>query len=87
VIALLIVTVPKLPASRQSISPPAAVLLSAPAKVRQGEVRLHGLVSFPVPDTHVRVACALADVAQKPSASAAPRLASLFMAVSCEKAI
>jgi hypothetical protein len=35
-----------------------------------------------MPDTQVRVDCAFADVAQRPSASAAPRLASLFMVVS-----
>ena len=32
----------------------------APAKVLHGAVRLHGLASLPVPDTHVRVACAWA---------------------------
>jgi hypothetical protein len=43
-----------------SISPPAAVLDIAPAKVLQGAVRLQGLASSPTPDTQVRVACALA---------------------------
>src|SRR5688572_2612410 len=52
------VTAPKPPGSRASISPPAAVLEIAPAKVLQGAVRLHGLTSSPTPDTQVRVACA-----------------------------
>jgi hypothetical protein len=43
-----------------SISPPAAVLEIAPAKVLQGAVRLQGLASSPWPDTHVRGAWALA---------------------------
>src|ERR1043165_4824315 len=58
VIDLVIVTVPNPPGSRQSISPPAAVLEMAPAKVWHGAVRLHGLASAPTPDTQVRVACA-----------------------------
>ena len=58
VIALTIVTAPKPPGSRASISPPAAVFEMAPAKVLQGAVRLHGLASLPTPDTQVRVACA-----------------------------
>src|SRR5262249_50096207 len=57
---LVIVTAPKPPGSRQSISPPAAVFEIAPAKVLQGAVRLHGLTSSPTPDTQVRVACAWA---------------------------
>src|SRR3954471_12856660 len=59
-IVLLIVTAPKPPGSRQLISPPAAVLEIAPAKVLQGAVRLHGLASSPTPDTQVRVAWAWA---------------------------
>src|SRR5213083_2933657 len=51
-----IVTVPKLPGSSTSISPPSAVFESAPAKVLHGAVRLPGLTSSPTPDTHVRVA-------------------------------
>src|ERR1700709_2166466 len=62
VIDLVIVSVPKPPGSRQSISPPAAVLEIAPAKVLQGAVRLHGLTSSPTPETHVRVAWACAGV-------------------------
>jgi hypothetical protein len=37
----------------------------APAKVLQGAVRLHGSASLPTPDTHVRVAWALADCIAK----------------------
>ena len=55
-IDLVMVTAPKPPGSRQSISPPAAVLEIAPAKVLQGAVRLHGLASSPTPETQVRVA-------------------------------
>src|SRR5438552_3241790 len=58
VMDLVIVTVPKLPGSSVEISPPAAVLEMAPAKVLHGAVRLHGLASSPTPDTHVLVACA-----------------------------
>src|SRR5216684_5869823 len=60
VIDLVMVTAPKPPGSRQSISPPAAVFEMAPAKVLQGAVRLHGLASSPTPDTQVRLAWALA---------------------------
>src|SRR5207245_5335245 len=60
VIDLVIVTAPKPPGSRASISPPPAVLEIAPANVLQGAVRLHGLASSPTPDTQVRVACAWA---------------------------
>src|SRR5919107_3087686 len=56
VMALVIVTAPKLPGSSTSISPPAAVLEIAPAKVLQGAVRLQGFASSPTPETHVRVA-------------------------------
>src|SRR5438477_3787925 len=58
VIDLVIVTAPKPPGSRASISPPAAVLEIAPAKVLQGAVRLHGLASSPTPETQVRLAWA-----------------------------
>src|SRR5579864_473404 len=60
VIALLIVTAPKPPGSRQLISPPAVVWAMAPAKVRQGEERLHVLPSLPRPETQVREVWALA---------------------------
>jgi len=53
---LVIVTVPKPPGSRTSISPPSAVFTIAPANVLHGAVRLPGSASLPVPDTHVRVA-------------------------------
>src|SRR5437899_12226765 len=62
VIALVIVTVPNAPGSSASISPPAAVLDSAPAKVAHGAVRLHGLASLPTPETQVCV-CAAAGLA------------------------
>jgi hypothetical protein len=52
------VTPPNPAGSSASISPPAAVFEIAPAQVLQGAVRLHGLTSSPVPETHVRVACA-----------------------------
>src|SRR5437016_1372621 len=58
VMALVIVTAPYPAGSSASISPPAAVLEMAPAKVLQGAVRLHGLASSPTPDTQVRDACA-----------------------------
>src|SRR6266850_52893 len=60
VIDLVIVTAPKPPGSSALISPPGAVLEMAPAKVLQGAVRLQGLASLPVPETHVRLACAVA---------------------------
>ena len=63
VIDLVIVTAPKPPGSRQSISPPAAVFEMAPGKVLQGAVRLHGLASSPTPEIQVRVACAAAGAA------------------------
>src|SRR5438067_13488059 len=69
VIALVIVTAPKPPGSRASISPPAAVFEMAPAKVLQGAVRLHGLASSPTPDTQVRVACAWAPPDHRQNAS------------------
>src|SRR5882672_1236776 len=59
------VNAPKPPGSKASISPPAKVLEIAPAKVLQGAVRLHGLASLPRPETHVRVAWALAGCAAK----------------------
>src|SRR5204862_8216751 len=58
------VTAPKPPGSRTSISPHAAVLLIARANVLQGAVRLHGLASSPPHETYVRVACALIVVAR-----------------------
>src|ERR1043165_9108931 len=61
VIDLVMVTVPKAPESRQSISPLREVFEIAPAKVLQGAVRLHGLRSSPTPETHVRD-CACASV-------------------------
>src|ERR1700758_2394864 len=60
VIDLVIVTAPNPPGSRQSISPNAAVLEIAPAKVLHGAVRLQGLASSPTPETQVRDAWAWA---------------------------
>src|SRR5690242_20959412 len=57
VIDLVIVTAPKPPGSRQSISPPAAVFEMAPANVLHGAVREHGLASSPTPEIHVLVPC------------------------------
>src|ERR1019366_4718623 len=54
------VSAPKPPGSSTSISPCAAVLLMAPAKVLHGAVRLHGFASSPTPDIQGRVACPLA---------------------------
>src|ERR1700730_2483046 len=56
VIDFVIVRAPKPPGSRTLISPPAAVLEIAPAKVLQGAVRLPGLASSPTPETQVLVA-------------------------------
>src|SRR5204863_186402 len=64
VMDLVIVTVPKPPGSRQSISPLSAVFEMAPAKVLQGAVRLHGFTSSPTPETHVTLAFASAAHAQ-----------------------
>jgi hypothetical protein len=53
---LLMVTGPKSPGSRTSISPPAGVWASAAAKVRQGDDRVHELESLPeVAETQVRL--------------------------------
>src|SRR5205807_4349168 len=70
VIALVMVTDPKPPGSRTSISPPSAVLEMAPANVLQGAVRLHGFASSPTPETQVRVACADADAAKAAASNA-----------------
>src|SRR4026207_1863883 len=64
VMDFVIVSVPNPPGSKQLISPLAAVLEIAPAKVLHGAVRLHGFASSPTPDTHVRVACAFANEAK-----------------------
>src|SRR5262249_3530842 len=71
--ALVMVSAPKPPPSRQLISPPGAVLEIEPAKVLHGAVRLHGLASSPTPETHVRVACAFAGTIGRPIARAKPR--------------
>jgi hypothetical protein len=58
---LVIVKAPNPAGSSAEISPPAAVLDIAPAKVLQGAVRLHGLASSPTPDTQVLVRLSLRD--------------------------
>jgi hypothetical protein len=63
VIDLVIVTAPYAPGSNALIVPPAAVFEIAPAKVLHGAVREQGLASSPTPETHVRVAWALAFMA------------------------
>src|SRR6476620_12554562 len=73
VMAFVIVTPPNPPGSSTLISPPAAVLEMAPAKVLHGAVRLQGLASSPTPDTHVRVACAFADPADAKIINTMPR--------------
>ena len=57
------VTAPKSPGSRQSISPPGAVWPIAKAKVWQGAVRSHAPLSVPTPETNVRDDCAAAGAA------------------------
>src|SRR5437867_2753255 len=74
VIDLVIVTAPNPPSSSASISPPAAVFEIAPAQVLHGAVRLHGFTSSPTPDTHVRVACAHALVANMRTNTPRPTL-------------
>src|SRR5574338_81701 len=68
---LVMVTAPKPPGSRQLISPFATVFESAPAKVLQGAVRLHGFMSSPTPETQVRAACAEATAGHDPAATVA----------------
>src|SRR5262249_41784035 len=53
---LVMVTAPKPPGSRQSISPGLAVFEIAPANVLHGAGRLEGLASSPPPETHGRFA-------------------------------
>src|SRR3569833_84550 len=72
-IALVIVSEPKPPGSRQLISPPAAVFGNAPWKVLHGAVRLHGLTSSPTPEIQVRVACADAGVMHRAEPAIAAR--------------
>src|SRR5580693_4462315 len=73
VMLLVIVTAPKPPGSRQSISPDVAVLEMAPANVLQGAVRLQGLASSPTPDTQVREACACAGAPASRTAKIMPK--------------
>jgi hypothetical protein len=72
-------SVPNPPSVIALISPPMKVLLYAPAKVLHGAVKLQGSMSFPVPDTHVRVACPNAGAALTPKASTPKSTASLLI--------
>src|SRR5262249_16937072 len=74
VIALVMVTAPNPPGSRQLISPFGAVFEMAPAKVLHGAVRLQGFASSPTPETQVRVACARAG-AEQTTGSNSPAIA------------
>ena len=65
----LIVTGPYPAESSTQISPPGSVLISAPAKLREGAVRL-GLESDPLPDRNVRCEAACAAPAVSKTASA-----------------
>src|SRR5712692_8557466 len=56
---LSIVTTPKPPGSRTSISPPGLVFVLAPAKVLHGLVRPQGLASSPTAETQVLFTVAL----------------------------
>src|SRR5881392_1320630 len=80
---LVIVTAPKPPESRQLISPLAAVLLMAPAKVLQGAVRLQGLASSPTPETQVRVACADAAALKQHVAARRPAVVAHRRVMAC----
>src|SRR5258707_1290870 len=83
VMDFVIVTAPKPPGSKTLISPPVAVLEIAPAKVLQGAVRLHGSASLPVPETHVRLAWALADcTANAKDAAASAITRNMFLSIS-----
>src|ERR1051325_5255508 len=79
VMLLVMVSAPNPAGSRQSISPPAAVFEMTPANVLQGAVRLHGLASSPTPETHVRVACALANEAKNSIKDSTPKIFKHFM--------
>src|SRR5215467_2311238 len=81
VIDFVIVTAPKPPGSRQSISPLGAVLEIAPAKVLHGATRLQGFASSPTPDTQVRVACALARAHVKNRIATAETVLNMYLVI------
>src|SRR5436305_66542 len=85
-IDLVIVTATKPPGSSTSISPLAAILEIAPAKVLQGAVRLHGLASSPTPETQVRVAwaCAADERQSRAAAAVSERAVFLMSILLCE---
>src|SRR5215469_5835068 len=77
VMDFVMVSAPKPPGSRASISPPGAVLEMAPAQVLQGAVRLQGLASSPTPETQVRLACPY--IMDAPNTANAIRLSDFLM--------
>src|SRR5262245_18232793 len=81
VIDLSMVTRPNAPDSCTTISPPALVFASAPAKVRQGLAAAQLLLSSPKGDTHVRFACPCANALlskQMPAADTIENLLKMF---------
>src|ERR1700732_1781771 len=67
-IALVMATAPQRPGSSTSISPPAAVWVSANAKVRHGAAYAQVPLSVPFPETNVRFGPACAGAAERPQA-------------------
>jgi len=65
--------------------PPAVVLVSAPWKVAQGEAKVQGLESLPLPETQVCaevVVAAEMDAAQKSTAADVSSRLRIFMEIS-----
>src|ERR1700730_8579832 len=73
-IALVMVTVPYPAGSSTSIWPPAAVWVSAKAKVRQGAVTGQPPASVPLPENQGRFGPACAGAAERPRARRAPAM-------------
>src|SRR5262245_2534905 len=71
VIDLSMVTRPKAPDSCATISPPALVFASAPAKVRHGLAAVQLLLSSPEGDTQLRLTCPCATPTASKQAAAA----------------
>jgi len=65
--------------------PPAVVLVSAPWKVAQGEAKVQGLESLPLPETQVCEEVAIADMEAvlKSAVADTSRMLRIFMEVSC----
>src|SRR5437667_12767527 len=75
---------PKLPASRQLISPNASVWLSAWKNVAHGKARVQGLASLPLPETQVRDAAAAGAVTETiETKAAATRTAAVSCFIAC----